>query len=184
MRIVKKWSGCIAQFVESHRTEETKMKKKTVITTMGIVLGTTVLTLFMMGKIKEKECENEKQAEKNYALYMMMNQWVKVKQEGKQISAYFNKKGYNKIAVYGMGYAGQRLLEELKNSSEIKVMYAIDQNASSIYADVDMVTPEDTLEKVDAIVVTAITYFDEIKEKLCAKVECPIVSLEDILYEI
>ncbi len=36
---------------------------------------------------------------------------------------------------------------------------------------------------VDAIVVTAITFYDEIKEELSRKIDCPIISLEDILYE-
>ena len=52
-----------------------------------------------------------------------------------------------------------------------------------IYADVDVVTPEDVLEPVDVVVVTAIYYFDEIEENLSGKIQCPIVSLEDILYE-
>jgi hypothetical protein len=50
--------------------------------------------------------------------------------------------------------------------------------------DVDVVTMDDDLEEVDAIVVTAITFFDEIEEKLSAKIDCPIISLEDILYEV
>ena len=43
---------------------------------------------------------------------------------------------------------------------------------------------DDNLEDVDAIVVTAITFFDEIEEQLQSKVSCPIISLEDILYEV
>ena len=43
---------------------------------------------------------------------------------------------------------------------------------------------DDDLENVDAIVVTAITFFDEIAEKLEEKVNCPVISLEDILYEV
>ena len=43
---------------------------------------------------------------------------------------------------------------------------------------------DDDLEEVDAVVVTAITFFDEIEEKLSQKIDCPIISLEDILYEI
>lgn len=132
------------------------------------------------GRLSDKTKEL---AEKHLALYLMMNQWVKIKQEGKNLSSYFEQNDYKKIAVYGMSYAGERLLEELKNSN-IEVKYGIDKNADSIYADVDMVTMEDTLEEVDAIVVTAITFFDEIEEKLSDKITCPILSLEDILYEV
>ena len=46
--------------------------------------------------------------------------------------------------------------------------------------DVEVVTLDDDLKEVDAVVVTAITFFEEIAEKLEKKLECPIISLEDI----
>ena len=82
-----------------------------------------------------------------------------------------------------MSYAGETLINELKDSS-VTIAYGIDKNADSIYADVDIVSMDDNLETVDAVVVTAITFFDEIEEQLSAKMDCPILSLEDILYEI
>ena len=113
----------------------------------------------------------------------MMNQWVKIKQEGKNLSTYFENKGYKRIAIYGMSYAGETLVDELKDTG-IEVVYGIDQNADSIFADIDIVTMDDTLEDVDAVVVTAITFFGEIEEKLHGKLNCSIISLEDILYEV
>lgn len=128
---------------------------------------------------------NEKQqlADKHLALFLMMNQWVKVKQDGKNLASYFEENGYKKIAVYGMSYAGETLVDELRGSN-IQVAYGIDRKADNIYADIDIVTMDDVLEKVDAVVVTAITFFDEIEVKLSEKIDCPIISLEDILYEV
>ena len=40
--------------------------------------------------------------------------------------------------------------------------YAIDKNADGIYSDVEIVTPQEELKEVDAIVVTPVFYFDEI----------------------
>ena len=122
-------------------------------------------------------------SDKHFALFQMMNYWVHVKQEGRNLSEYFEKMGYRNIAVYGMSYAGETLLEELKDTS-INVAYGIDKKADSIYTDVDILSMEDDLKIVDAIVVTAITFFDEIEEKLSKKVKCPIISLEDVLYEV
>lgn len=128
---------------------------------------------------------NEKQqiSDKHLSLFLMMNQWVKVKQSGKNLSAYFEQNGYKKIAIYGMSYAGETLLEELSGSS-IEVAYGIDKRAEHIYADVDIVTMDDMLGDVDAIVVTAVTFFDAIEEALAEKIDCPVISLEDILYEV
>ena len=121
--------------------------------------------------------------DKNRLLFLMMNQWVKVKQDGKNLSSYFMQNGYKKIAIYGMGYVGETLIGELKESG-ITVAYCIDQRAGLICTDIDIVSLNDYLEQVDAVVVTAIAFFDDIKEKLSKKLDCPIISLEDILYEV
>lgn len=157
--------------------------KKGVITILSALTGTVVGA----GAVKKVESEklNKMRAmsNKHLELFKMMNQWVKVKQEGKNLSSYFEKNGYTKIAVYGMSYAGETLMNELENST-VTVAYGIDRNADSLYADVDIVSMDDDLEEVDAIIVTAITFFDEIEETLSKKVNCPIISLEDVLYEV
>lgn len=157
--------------------------KKGIISTLSALIG-VVIGASAVGKVTAGETERAKiMSDKHLALFLMMNQWVKVKQEGKTLSEYFMKNSYKKIAVYGMSYAGETLIEELKGS-EITVAYGIDQKEKFFHAGVEIVSAEDTLEDVDAVVVTAITFFDEIVEKLSGKLDCPIISLEDILYEV
>lgn len=146
---------------------------------MGAVAGTGITGSIMEKSIKR----NSDMSDKHLALFLMMNEWVKVKQAGKNLAEYFEKNEYKKIAVYGMSYAGETLLDEL-SESDIEIAYAIDKNANSIYLDIETVTLDADLREVDAVVVTAITFFDEIERKLKEKLKCPIVSLEDILYEI
>lgn len=157
--------------------------KKGGIAVLSMLTG-AVAAAGTMGKIQgNKLAKEQKMSDKHLALFLMMNQWVKVKQEGKKLSSYFEEKGYTKIAIYGMSYAGETLVDELKNT-KVEVAYGIDKRSDSLYADVDIRSMEDVLEAVDAVVVTAITFFDEIEEMLCDKLECPIISLEDILYEV
>ncbi len=138
----------------------------------------------VIGKqLSSRLTDTQKMSDKHLALFTMMNQWVKVKQEGKNLSSYFEKNGYKEIAVYGMSFAGETLLGEFK-ASDVKVKYGIDRNADRIFADVEVVTPDSYLEEVDAIVVTSITFFDEIERMLSEKMDCPIISLEDVLYEV
>lgn len=101
----------------------------------------------------------------------------------KSIDAYFHKNKIENIAIYGMSYVGERLLDELRDS-DITVKYAVDQNADNIYADIDVILPGENMPEVDAIVVTPIYYYYEIQEMLSSKVDCKIISLEDILNEI
>lgn len=157
--------------------------RKSVISILSALIGAAA-GAGAAGKVVIEEKEKAKSmSDKHLALFLMMNQWVKVKQEGKDLADYFKKNGYQKIAIYGMSYAGETLLDELKNR-EIEVAYGIDKNADGIYADIDVFSLEDELAGVDAVVVTAITFFDEIEEKLSGKFDCPILSLEDVLYEI
>ncbi len=146
---------------------------------MGAVASAGVLGI----KINKALDAKQSMSNKHFALFKMMNQWVRVKQEGKNLSEYFEKNGYKNIAIYGMSFAGETLVYELENTNT-KVVYGIDKNAKSLYLDVDIIEPDDDMEEVDAIVVTAITFFDEIEEMLSAKTQCPIISLEDILYEV
>lgn len=156
---------------------------KSVITTLtGTVVGGVISAGIVSKRSKEKTAKVQEMSNKHLALFEMMNRWVRVKQEGKNLSSYFENNGYKKIAIYGMSYVGESLLSELKDT-DIMVMYGIDKNASNMYLDIDVFEPDDNLEKVDVMVVTAITFFDEIEEKLSEKVDCPIISLEDVIFE-
>lgn len=146
---------------------------------IGIVSGAWIIEK-IIGKVEK---EKQELSEKHLALFLLMNQWVIAKQEGKSLIDFFQRNNFKQIAIYGMSYAGERLLDEL-SGSDIEVKYGIDQNASGIYASIDLYTLDDELPEVDAIVVTPIYFFDQIEEKLLEKVKCPIVSLEDILYEV
>ncbi len=157
--------------------------KKGVVSVLSMLVG-VVVGAGTIGKLKgDKLNRAQKMSNKHLNLFLMMNQWVKVKQEGKNLSKYFEDNGYKRIAIYGMSYAGETLVDELKNTN-IGVIYGIDKRADSLYADIDIISIDDSLEEVDAVVVTAITFFDEIEEKLTEKLDCPIISLEDVLYEV
>lgn len=145
-------------------------------------LAGAVLSLVLFGKRLMQSLEKEKKtSQKNLQLYHLMTQWVKLKQSGVSLADILAKRGYHHIAVYGMSYVGERLIEELKGS-EVTVEYAIDQNARTLYSYVDAYTPEDPLKPVDAVIVTPIAYFDAIEAVLTKKMDCPILAIDDLMY--
>lgn len=161
--------------------------KKTIISSLSVSAG--ILMGFAVGgavtfKAKQKEKEQWKNmSNKHLALMLLLNQWLITRQEGKSVVEYFHKNGIRSIAIYGMSYIGERLYDELKNS-DIDVRYAIDRNAKSLYADIDIIVPDEKLPKVDAIIVTPVFYFYEIEEMLSEKVDYKVISLGDLLHEI
>ena len=156
------------------------MKKSTISLFSAFVGGMASAGIVkrMSGKRYQKISE---MSDKHLELFLMMTQWVRIKQEGKNLSQYLKKNGFHRIAIYGMSYAGETLLTELKET-ETEVIYGIDRNADVIYTSIDVFSMEDNLKEVDAVVVTTITYFEEIKNGLGGKLKCPIISLKDIIF--
>lgn len=162
------------------------MKKSTVsVMSMlaGAAVGATAGVYTMSKRSSNTANKTLEMSNKHLALFELMEQWLKVKQEGKSLESYFEVRHYKSIAIYGVGKVGERLLAELADS-DITIKYGIDKNAKGIYSDIKVVTPEDELEDVDAIVVTPVFYMDEIEQMLSEKISCPIISMEDVLYEV
>ena len=120
---------------------------------------------------------------KSRILYKCINQWLILKQKGVLLSSFFTERNLYNIAIYGFHYMGQRLYEELKDSP-VKVAYAIDKNNDAVVSDLPIMRKDANLNEVDAIIVTPVIDFLEIREELVSKVKCPIISIEEILYAI
>lgn len=149
---------------------------------MGLLERCNTIIKLSSSSNQVTQANNEKNelAEKHLALYLLMNQWVRIKQDGKGIDEFFSTRKYNNIAIYGMNYVGETLFRELKGSN-VQVKYAVDKNANNIAADLTVYKPTDKLESVDVIVVTPIYYFDQIEAELKKYISCPILSIKDIL---
>ena len=137
-----------------------------------------------IGKLRKKAMNRtEEDSMKFHEFYSILLQWVHMHNEGKKIGAYLKKCGYHTVAIYGMKELGEELLYELKDS-EVEVKYAIDRNADELCSDACHVyRPEEELEPVDAVIVTAVHWYDDIERDMKKRVSCPILSLEDIVYE-
>ncbi|GFI46937.1 hypothetical protein IMSAGC019_02257 [Lachnospiraceae bacterium] len=157
--------------------------RKCVISLLSVLIGSAVGGLAVIKREAGKADKAQEQADKYLEMFRIMNQWVQVKQQGKDLVGYFEKENFKKIAIYGMGSVGEALLMELK-SSKITVAYGIDKRADSLCADIHIVPIEDFLEEVDAVVVTAVTSYNEIERKLREKMKCPIIPFGEILYEV
>ncbi len=120
---------------------------------------------------------------KQREFYGLFVRWLSVHNHGKSLASYFNERNIKNVAIYGMKETGVLLLSELERGG-INVLYGIDRDADSIFAKTNIIKPSEDIKEVDAIVVTAIHYYNQIENDLKEKVDCPIFSLQDILYEI
>lgn len=106
--------------------------------------------------------------------------WLALHQAGRAISDYLTKNGVNCIAVYGYAELGTHLINELKQS-KIEIRCVIDRQKRYPYLGIPVVHPEEFVEEVDLIIVTAVAHYKEIEVYMKRMTDCQITSLEDIL---
>ena len=150
----------------------------------GIVF--LAITAFMSGKIFGKICLADKisSLDKRYnrcqSRIRTLDLWLRQKQANGQIQDFFLRNNFMEIAIYGMDYLGEYLLQDLQET-RIIVKYAIDKNADKIVCGIKTVKPDAELERVDAIIVSAVYHFEDIRKLISSKIDCPIISLDDVL---
>ncbi len=112
----------------------------------------------------------------------LLANWLKLKREGKSLSKYFEDNYLKNIAIYGLGNLGQEVYYELLNLENVKVLYGIDKNAKNLNIDnFKILLPNEPLEKVDAVIVTPLQYYNEIEETLNKIGIKNVISIEDIV---
>lgn len=159
-----------------------KKSKFLVTAALGAMVGLTAGEK-TVGKARKKAMGRlEEDNIKFQEFYVLLLQWLHMHNEGKTVGGYLKKCGYHTVAIYGMKELGEELLYELMDS-DVEVKYAIDRNADELYVETDVHRPDEELEPVDVVIVTAVHWFDEIEKEMRKKMGCPILSLEDIVYE-
>ncbi len=146
-------------------------------------LGVGIAWLFVVDKLKTKVKKLEDTNKKMSEFYDLLIRWMNIHRNGDSLASFFTDKGYKTIAIYGMRELGLELLKELRNS-DAGVKYGIDRDADNLHIEIPVYKPEDDLEDVDAIVVTAIHYYNDIEPLLRDKLKCDVYSLDDVIYEL
>lgn len=155
-----------------------KVWKYATIGAVGFVTG----SILCEKKLSKRIYSAQNLSDKHLNLFLLMTQWVKNYQNKKSVVDFFVKHNYKTVAIYGISHVGQRLYQELQ-TADIQIRYVIDNAVPNIQVTCPVLSSRDELEKVDAVIVTPVFNYDEIKETLASKIDCPIISLESILYE-
>lgn len=126
----------------------------------------------------QRMCSREK---KFVDYFNLLNNWFDMKERGQSVVDVLNQKGYNTIALYGMGKIAKHFVNEIADSN-INLRYAIDRrgDGKENYG-IKVYALGDNIEPVDAIIVTAVFDFKNIKTELEKKYDYLVVSLEEII---
>lgn len=123
--------------------------------------------------------------EKYANFYVIFDYWLKLIENGKSVSDFFKKKKYEKIVIYGMASLGKHLKVQLEQHDNIEILYTIERENID-YQNQYYLLKEDIkkLPKPDVIIVTPVMEYESITEKLQELIECPIISIEEVILSI
>lgn len=160
-----------------------RMVKRMLFLFLWLVPGVVLIKVFLkdMDKYYTQAVRGERQLE-------VMRKWMSLENDQVKIQDYLCSSSIKRIAIYGMGFLGQHLYENLKPSKEIQVAYGLDRNAANIISDLKIYSLEDTPvleEEIDAIVISVCYRCGDIMRELKRKNNhIKILSLEKILDDI
>lgn len=117
---------------------------------------------------------------KGATYYRLMHRWWSLRERGIFLSQWLLDRGYKEIAIYGLGEIGIHLMHEMKHDG-IKICYSIDRRQGKLATFPVLENNLDTYPQVDALIVTPIIDFVNIREEMYAKMQMPIISLLEII---
>lgn len=138
--------------------------------------------------IKRKIHLSETNLNRQSQYYDALLDWIDNMQSNRKIDTFLLENGFEKIAVYGKGTLGFLLYRELQNT-DVTIEYFVDQTADEYSSNVEgipVIKKEelDKMEAVDAIIVTPIHAYENIKTDLEGiGVTVPIISLNEAILE-
>jgi LmbE family N-acetylglucosaminyl deacetylase len=121
-----------------------------------------IAELFEVNNVELKRTEENYQ--KQLMFYYVLVNWMRNVQNGFYIGQYLKKQEISKVAIYGYAELGKLLEKELQTSG-IEVAYIMDKGKKNC-EDKTIYIPQLNLPNVDAVIITAIFYYDSIKKEL------------------
>ena len=118
-----------------------------------------------------------------FALYLnLYDRWMSLHERNITLSQCLQKKGYRNIAVYGYGNLGKHFVAEAAQAG-LTVSYVIDRQKARTDEGVCVYAPEDDLPRVDAVIISAEYYINEVRKTLRKKVSVPLISIGMLIKE-
>lgn len=118
--------------------------------------------------------------EKFREMFLVLNKMVEYREAGCPFGKRLALDGVRRVAVYGDGYIGKRLMGEL-GALNIETAFFIDRNADYLQEEVPVYRLEDAPEDVDAVIVSLVKNYDSVVGSLRGKYKAEIYTVRELL---
>lgn len=133
-------------------------------------------------KPEEKRKEESKLTIYRKNMYCL-DKWMNIKEKNIHLSEYLIDNDVYSVAIYGYGILGKHLVTELEES-KVDIKYIIDRNAGTNNLKYKIIPPQEDINDVDAVIITALGDFENIYYDIKTKTKARIFSIREIVEEI
>ncbi len=131
---------------------------------------------------KRKKRSIDEELKVNIAYSNLLDRWMALKERNRSLADYYSDKKINNIAIYGFGIIADHIIFETIKSG-VSIKYGIDRNAKYIIEEFPVFTDgESSYPLVDAIIVSPVWDYENIKKKLKACYQGAIVNIDEIIH--
>lgn len=117
--------------------------------------------------------------EKFRAMFLVLNQVMECREKGRPVGVYLKEMGIQRIAIYGDGYLGKRLMGELKEY-RVETLFFIDRNADYLTEEIPVYKLEDAPDNIDAVIISLVQNCDPVKNILKEKYNVGVYTIREI----
>ena len=170
----------------SNTSSQDEGMKKSLLEMLSILDKNDILEIEELEDFR-KRIENGDEASRYLKMAKVYDYWMYLNIRNKRVDHYFKDCKYKRIAIYGMNYLGNRLYDDLYNSS-VEAVFGIDKGADGIEYDIPIYKMDspglsEKLKCVDAVVVTVVASNQDILSDLQKVCDKPVMSIEDVFLE-
>lgn len=124
--------------------------------------------------------DGDRDRDKERMLAEMIRRWFSIKLDEKSPGTVLPQRGIHSVAIYGMGYLGKSLYQELENSS-VEIAYVMDRALPDSGGILKIVRLEEELPRVDTVIVTVLGNTDALCDLIRERSGYQVITLEDLL---
>lgn len=117
--------------------------------------------------------------EKFREMFMALNRVAECREEGCAVGKRLKDRGIQRVAIYGAGYLGKRLLGELQEFG-IETVFYIDRNAEYLTEKIPVYKLDDAPDNIDAVIISLVKNYDTVRSALREKYDVKIYTIEEI----
>ncbi len=118
--------------------------------------------------------------EKFRGMFMTLNAIAICRERGCPFGIRLKDKGIQRVAIYGDGYLGKRIMGELREY-HIETVFFIDRNADYLEDEVPVYKLEDAPDNIDAVIISLVQNYNLVKSDLKEKYNVGIYTIGEIV---